>query len=135
MRARAAILAVTIIAFASCGGGTKRDPITDARDQCVFLSASSDAPATDMPDDFVLAGFCSMAIDRLDGGYSITLFKPDASSMAVLGNFGKNTGCFNDVDLQKMIETRALDGRVESANQRSSWTYHPDNGLKVICNK
>lgn len=37
------------------------------------------------------------------------------------------------VDVARIGQTRALDGMVESANGRSTWTYHPDDGLTIVC--
>ena len=41
---------------------------------------------------------------------------------------------FSDSVYQRMLETRALDGRqtAESDHYTASWTYHPDDGLEVM---
>jgi len=51
----------------------------------------------------------------------------------LLGAWIADTGCLEDVDLARIEQTRALDGMVESANGKSTWTYHPDDGLTIVC--
>jgi hypothetical protein len=36
-------------------------------------------------------------------------------------------------DFARMEQTGALDGMVESRNGRSTWTFHPDGGLTIVC--
>lgn len=56
-----------------------------------------------------------------------------AAGVSALGIWARETGCLDDVDFDRIGQTRALDGMVESANGRSTWTYHPDDGLVVVC--
>lgn len=71
-----------------------------------------------------------------DGGLEVNYF-PEADDNRqgdkAIDDIGSLTGCWGSSDRAKMGSTRALDGRVESANGRSSWTYHPDDGLNIIC--
>lgn len=82
---------------------------------------------------------CGIILDRVDGGWTFMMVPNEyddgisLSQSIILGQFGDKTGCYKDIDLDKMGSTRALDGRVESANGRSSWTYHPDDGLNIVC--
>jgi hypothetical protein len=56
-----------------------------------------------------------------------------ADGVAALGIWARETGCLEEVDFDRMAQTRALDGMVESMNGRATWTYHPDDGLVIVC--
>lgn len=71
-----------------------------------------------------------------DGGIELQYFPTldfDGNGGRVIDDVGHITGCWSSTDRSKMGQTRALDGRVESSNGRSSWTYHPDDGMNIIC--
>ena len=84
--------------------------------------------------DLQLMNECGLSVAKLDGGWEFSTF--DSPTLYINKNlmaFGEVTGCINDRDVRKIADTRALDGRVESSNGRSSWSYHPDDGLSLIC--
>lgn len=56
-----------------------------------------------------------------------------ADGISALGIWARETGCLDEVDFDRIGQTRALDGMVESVNGRSTWTYHPDDGLVIVC--
>lgn len=81
---------------------------------------------------------CGYSISALDDGgwkFSLTagMFDHTGASafMRVIKWMGDETGCFGDTEIAMMKETRPLDGRVEHG--KVSWTYHPDDGLDIIC--
>lgn len=77
---------------------------------------------------------CRIEVD-LDGPTYRFALLPEATNagMRSLGIWAIETGCLEEVDFSRMEQTRALDGMVASANGRSTWTYHPDDGLIVVC--
>lgn len=77
---------------------------------------------------------CGIELDRIGDAYTFVVL-PDATSAGyrALGVWAGATGCLEDVDVARIGQTRALDGMVRSANGRSTWTYHPDDGLTVVC--
>jgi len=56
-----------------------------------------------------------------------------ATALNKIKDVNKDLG-FTDALYQKMITTRAIDGRQkdESSKAKVSWTYHPDKGLEVL---
>lgn len=79
---------------------------------------------------------CGLDVTVLgDGGYEVN-YLPSIDSgggslaLAIVGAF---TDCWGPSDSALMEQTRALDGRLESASGRSSWSYHPDDGLNIVC--
>lgn len=77
---------------------------------------------------------CGISITAENGGYSIHVDPAIPAGFTVLKQFGSVSKCFNDLDYDKMGQTRSVDGRVTSANGRTSWSYHPDQGLNLTCN-
>lgn len=94
--------------------------------------------------DYFLGFGCGLSIHDNSDGYEFTTLNDDMINLLVsdfqdlddaLTTIGSMTGCWGPTDVSKIVGTRALDGRVDSANGRSSWTYHPDNGLSIVCEK
>lgn len=82
-----------------------------------------------------LATECGMFIDKIDGGWTVQVY-PESHNGGIAGAirmFGSETGCLDDVDLARLESTRALDGQVRSSDGKTSWTYHPDDGLNIVC--
>lgn len=52
-----------------------------------------------------------------------------------LATVGEVTGCWGELEVQTIVSTRAMDGRVDSRNGLASWSYHPDDGLDILCFK
>lgn len=48
-----------------------------------------------------------------------------------LRTVGKTYGFWDNADVARMVQTRALDGTQHSKNQLTTWTYHPDKGLNL----
>lgn len=78
-------------------------------------------------------------IEVLDGGNSIQM-KTAGKDVGQPGAHYKKVACIlNELHapeslISKMDATRALDGTLQGHwdNLSASWTYHPDNGLRVI---
>jgi hypothetical protein len=77
---------------------------------------------------------CGIVSDTSGDVYGFTLL-PTATGFAgdALRTWGDETGCLEAVDYERIMQTRALDGMVESSAGRSTWTYHPDDGLNIVC--
>jgi hypothetical protein len=77
---------------------------------------------------------CGIEADTVGPPFTFTLL-PDADERGyrAFGIWASETGCLEEVDFDRIGQTRALDGMVRSANGRSTWTYHPDSGLSVVC--
>ncbi len=77
---------------------------------------------------------CGVDATFRDDVYSFRIL-PEAGSGAffALEFWAADTECLSAVDIQRVGQTRALDGMVESADGRTTWTYHPDDGLYVVC--
>lgn len=77
---------------------------------------------------------CGIQADTTGPPYTFTLL-PGATDegISALGVWARETECLESVDFSRIEQTRALDGMVESANGRSTWTYHPDDGLTIVC--
>lgn len=87
------------------------------------------------------ASLCSEVAS--DGSYLIVDTNPyniedfyDADFLEALKTINTELG-FSDALYEKMLQTRALDGRQTDENDKISvsWTYHPDNGLQVMYEK
>lgn len=77
---------------------------------------------------------CGIEADTIGPPYTFSLL-PESTEDGVLalGVWAGVTGCLESVDFSRIEQTRALDGMVSSANGRSTWTYHPDAGLTIVC--
>lgn len=120
---------LTVVALAACGSDD-----------------DAGAPAAADPDDVDVEELmndacgkpsyrgCHVEYETVGDAQMITV-KPNATEAGgrVLVTWAAVTGCIEEADFLRIEQTRALDGMVESANGRSTWTYHPDDGLTIVC--
>ncbi len=129
-------------AMVACGGSDGAAATTTTVRPVLTLAALTDDLAgcdqTNTPDGArFVAIHCGLTVEVLsDGGLTVT-YRPtldDGGGADALTRMAATTDCWSQTDLALMEQTRALDGRVASANGRTSWTYHPDDGLSIVCN-
>lgn len=130
-----------MIALVACSSGDGATATTTTVRPLLTLAAITDDLAgcdqTNTPDGArFVAVHCGLTVEVLgDGGLTVT-YRPtldEGGGADALALVAATTGCWSQTDVALMGETRALDGRVESTNGRTSWTYHPDDGLNIVC--
>jgi hypothetical protein len=146
-----ALAAGLVALLAACGGGDERPSLEDvvARAWVACLLPASSHPEMqgllNMESDGkittaeALKRGCRMSITDVGNGWVMALASGAENALGGVGSavsvFGDLTGCLGDLDLEMISHTRALDGRVESKDGASSWTYHPDDGLNLVCQR
>lgn len=133
----AALLAAAVI-FAVSRVNT---PGTGGND--TFFSESQYTDSVDFSAVFSQYGSWSYGSVASDGSYMTIDTNPDNeeehidfAAYTALKNINAALG-FSDALLEKMNQTRALDGRQsdENGKVKVSWSYHPDKGLEVLYEK
>lgn len=108
-----------VLALAACGGSSDSMQ-TMLNDACEAGAANS----------------CGVRFQEIGDADTFTLLPSGMESgtgFRLLAVWMEETGCLEDADLARIEQTRALDGMVESESGRSTWTYHPDDGLTIVC--
>ena len=117
---------------------------------CIFIFRKKDVPATvdkaETVDFYDIGGYfarsyewCEIAADgsymKVDTGV-LNKSKESSEAFETILKFNSELGFPQSLN-EKMLNTRALDGRLSEENEkiRVSWTYHPNNGLEVIYEK
>jgi hypothetical protein len=114
----------------------------DDVDETVPTSAPAPDDTSGETDMELLASIlcAGLTIEEESDGWHITTSPDDEILMFgdledALKVIGEQTDCWGSIEVSKILGTRSLDGRVESRTGRASWTYHPDNGLDIICTR
>ena len=90
--------------------------------------------------EYVGESWCRIASDgsymKIDTNPNNTKKGYDSDAGAAISKVNEELG-FSDALLEKMAQTRALDGKQTEENTRFrvTWTYHPNNGLEVLYEK
>jgi hypothetical protein len=118
---------VVLVSIAGCGGDG--DSASGTTSTTASLRALTRNAGADL--QFVFDGECSCDVDTSTPGVVRVLIIGGVDS-DVLAKAGQDSGLWTAADAARMMETRALDGMVKSSSGRTTWTYHPDDGLQIV---
>ncbi len=145
----AVVVALTLVVMLAAGGGedTSLEEVEDAAWASCFVFNTGDDDTMDyiwqqehdgkITPSVALEAACAVRIRQVDGGWTVRWGVDEdvagGAGLYAISSFGEQTGCLNDVDLERMAATRPLDGTVESHNGRSQWSYSADSGFVLTC--
>lgn len=137
-------LSATFVLLAACGGDTETTVAPTTTGPLLKLSDLSDAanicPESAEPKPSTLRSEdCGLKVTVLADGTLKIQYRPgpdkDDRGVLALQAIADFTDCWTATDYETMKKTRGVDGLVESANGRSTWRYHPMDGLTLTCQR